>query len=238
MDGNTRYVVFTDTHQPANPILSFDDKQELRQWLRSEFDDNLPVINAIYTYFDELRSTKRERGDPLEAYKQNELEKIPEILNSVEWRQTVPEVGAELLSEFILAHPMPNTNHRTAIVLLDRYFQSFDNDVTIPDTGETGEWYDWASNYVEDSKRLLTLRRRHRIFRYAKKLGYDTIKRKDDVLIRLEEYDIDRNDAFKHFEAKHLARTERFVQTVLEKTDATHLGDVKDDGKSAFVDRL
>jgi len=238
VDGQTRYAVFTDTHREADSVPSFDDTRELRQWLRSEFDDSLPVINAVYTFFDELMSTKRDRGDPLEAYKQIELEKIPEILNSVQWRQTVPEVGAELLSEFVLTHPMPNTNHRTGIILLDRYLQSFDGDVSIPDTGETGEWYDWASNYVEDSKRLLTLRRRYRIFRYAQKLGYDAIERKHDVLIRLEEYDIHRGDAFDHFTREHLARTERFVQTILDRTDAAHLADIQDDGKRAFVSRL
>jgi prophage maintenance system killer protein len=238
VDGGTRYAVFTDTHRSADSVPSFDDTDELRRWLRSEFNDDLPVINAIYTFFDELMSTKREQGDPLEAYKQIELEKIPEILDSVEWRQTVPEVGAELLSEFVLTHPMPNTNHRTGIILLDRYLRSFDDEVSIPDTGETGEWYDWASNYVEDSKRLLTLRRRYRIFRYAEQLGYDTVKRKHGVMIPFEEYDIHRPDAFEHFTRAHLKRTERFVQTVLEKTEATHLLDVEDDGKRAFVSRL
>ncbi|WP_353634383.1 hypothetical protein ABSL23_15220 [Halobacterium sp. NMX12-1] len=238
VDDSTRYAVFTDTHRSADSVPSFDNTDELRQWLRSEFNDDLPVINAIYTFFDELMSTKREQGDPLEAYKQIELEKIPEILDSVEWQQSVPEVGAELLSEFVLTHPMPNTNHRTGIILLDRYLQSFDDEVSIPDTGETGEWYDWASNYVEDSKRLLTLRRRYRIFRYAQKLGYDAIERKHSVMIQLDEYDIHRSDAFDHFTRAHLKRTEEFVYTVLKKTDATHLVNVEDDGKRAFISRL
>ncbi|WP_254544887.1 hypothetical protein [Halomarina pelagica] len=38
-----------------------------------------------------------------------DLENISDVLNRVEWKQPVPDVGAELLSYFILAHPMPNT---------------------------------------------------------------------------------------------------------------------------------
>lgn len=212
----------------------FENEEELRNWLREEFDESLPVVQAVVIFYRELRGEE----EHLEAYKKPDLDKIDDVLNTVNWRQSVPEVGAELLSEFILTHPMPNTNHRTGIVLLDRYLSSFDEEVNVLDTGELGAWYDWAAEFVEDSKRLLTLRRRHMIFRYAEELGYDVIRRKNNVEIVLRDYDIHDTNTFEHFTHEHRLRTREFVDTVLERTDAVQLRSVNDDGKRAFVNRL
>ena len=232
--GGSRFAVHTDTHRPTGGVPDFEAEEDLQGWLNEEFGDLLPVVQAVVMFYSELRGTDSD----LNAYKEAELGKIEDVLNSVEWRQPVPDVGAQLLSEFVLTHPMPNTNHRTGLVLLDRYLSSFDSRVSVPDTGEPGEWYEWAAEYVEDSKRLLTLRRRYRVFRYAEELGYDVIRRKNGVDIALDEYDIGRPDAFERFTEKHRERTRTFVGRVLDQADAAHLRDRRDDGKRAFVDRL
>lgn len=166
------------------------------------------------------------------------LEAIPDILNRVEWRQSVPEVGAELLSRFILAHPMPNTNHRTGIGLLDRYLSSYDETFAMPDTGEDDRWYDWVRDYIHDSKRLLTLRNYYPVLQWAARYGYDAVERKEGIRIEFETLNFDRDDYRDYYTDRHLDRSRRFVNTVLEETQTTHLREKIDDGKRAFGDRL
>ena len=133
---------------------------------------------------------------------------------------------------------MPNTNHRTGISLLDRYLTSNDEAFTMPETGEEGEWYSWVVDFIHASKRLLTLRRKLTVFRYAADLGYRTVQRKEGITIDLTAIDLKRKDAFEYYSGRHLDRTRVFVDDLLEQADAGTLRDDIDDGKQAFVERL
>jgi hypothetical protein len=238
VDGETIYLLYTRTlFDAAYP--EFETEQDVIEWFDAEFSaNNKKVLFAVIDIFDGILTEKEEQGADLATYKKMDLEKIPDVLNRVEWRQLVPNVGAELLSGFILAHPMPNTNHRTGIGLLDRYLTSYDGVFTMPDTGEEGRWYQWAREYIYDSKRILTLRNQLPLLKWARKYGYEHAERKEGIRVDLTQHDLDRDDYRSYYTQRHLDQSREFVETALTEADATQLLDQRDDGKRAFVDRL
>jgi len=238
VDGEEVYLLYTK-NAPDSVIPEFESHEAAVEWLEDQFTDaEIQIVDLIMEILGEILTEKEERDETFLTYKQMNLEKVPEILNRVEWRQQVDKVAAELLSSFILAHPMPNTNHRTGIVLIDSYLQTMDSDFVMPDTGEENEWYPWAVNFIHDSKRFLTLRRNLPKLEWAYKLGYEAVVRKEGVEIDLTTIDFDRSNYFDYYTERHLSRSRAFVQTVLEEADATHLQQETDDGKRAFVDRV
>lgn len=234
----TIHLLYTRTlFDAAYP--EFETEEDVIEWFDAEFSEgDKQVLFAVIDIFDGILTEKEEQNAGFFTYKKMDLEKISNVLNRVEWRQLVPDVGAELLSYFILAHPMPNTNHRTGIGLLDRYLTSYDEEFTMPDTGEEGQWYRWAREYIYDSKRILTLRNQLPLLRWAQQYGYERVERKERIQINLIEIDLDRDDHLNYYTDRHLDRTREFVETALEEADATHLLRETDDGKRAFVDRL
>lgn len=238
VDDTTVHLIYVNT-APDTALPDFEADDDLRQWLQETFEkDSLSIVLAIWRAYRGILDEEKEAGNKLELYKQMQLEKIPDIIERVEWKRPVPAVATDLLSEFILAHPMPNTNHRTGISLVERYFTSVARDFTMPPTGETDKWYPWVVDYIHDSKRILTLRRKTPVFRYAAALGYRTVQRKEGVTINLEDINLDRTDAFDHYSEKHRARTRTFIENLLDQADETELLNKVDDGKQAFVDRL
>lgn len=238
VDGQCIYLAYTRTvADAAQP--DFETAADVSEWADRSFSaTDRQIVIVVARIFHGILDEKDAQGEDLAIYKQMNLEAIPDILNRVEWRQSVPEVGAELLSRFILAHPMPNTNHRTGIGLLDRYLSSYDETFAMPDTGEDDRWYDWVRDYIHDSKRLLTLRNYYPVLQWAARYGYDAVERKEGIRIEFETLNFDRDDYRDYHTDRHLDRSRRFVNTVLEETQTTHLREKIDDGKRAFGDRL
>lgn len=236
--GERIYLLYTRTlFDAAYP--EFETEEDVIEWFDSEFSEgDKQILFAIIDIFDGILTEKEEQGADFATYKKLDLEKIPDVLNRVEWRQLVPGVGAELLSYFILAHPMPNTNHRTGIGLLDRYLTSYDEDFSMPETGEEGQWYQWVREFIYDSKRILTLRNQLPLLKWAHQYGYERAERKEGIQINLVEIDVDRTDHRSYYTNRHLDRSREFVETALYEAGATHLQGETDDGKRAFVDRL
>lgn len=108
----------------------------------------------------------------------------------------------------------------------------------MPDTGEEGEWYDWAEPYVNESKRLLTLRRKARVFRYAQGFGVDVVRRRNGVDIDLHEYALDVDNPLGHFAVEHESASVDFVRTILGESGAEELAAVTDPGWETFVGEL
>ncbi|QSG09486.1 hypothetical protein [Halapricum desulfuricans] len=236
--GETIYLLYTRTlFDAAYP--EFETEEEVIEWFDTEFSEgDKQILFAVIDIFDGILTEKEEQGADFSTYKKMDLEKIPGVLNRVEWRQLVPDVGAELLSYFILAHPMPNTNHRTGIGLLDRYLTSYDEGFSMPDTGEEGRWYQWVREFIYDSKRILTLRNQLPLLKWAHQYGYERVERKEGIQIDLAEINVNRTDHRSYYTNRHLDRSCEFVETALNEADATHLQGETDDGKRAFVDRL
>lgn len=234
------YAVYSNT--VPNSILEAQTDREIQRILSEQFtDDQLQVLEAILDVFRGITETVEEETGRFTAYKDVDLVKIPEVLSYPDWGEApATVVGGQLLSRFILAHPMPNANHRTGVGLLERYLRSYGDRLVVPDTGERGTWYEWARPYIHVSKRLITIRRNVHVFRYARRFGVDTIRRRNDVDIDLHRDDLHVQEPFEHFAAKHERRSIGFVETILDETNANagNLESTEDPGWNAFVDAL
>lgn len=236
--GTTTYLIYAK-EAPEEPFPDLEADEEMREWLQARFDrDDLPIALAVFRIFRGILEEEEERGNELPLYKQLQFEKLPAIVNRVQWMQDVPTVGTELLSNFILGHPMPNTNHRTAIALLNRYFTSVSPNFEMPDAGEGGEWYSWSVDFIHDSKRLLTLWHEVPKFRYAAEIGYEAVRRKEGIIIDFGDVDLDQDDYHEYYSEQHRQRAREFVDTILDQADAEELQQQTDDGREAFVARL
>lgn len=231
---DTLYAVYAD----SVPESLFGDRsdEQVERILDTEFTDaQVQVLEAIL----ELLVGVGDEASRITVYKEMDLPKVPEILEYPDWgSSSVPVVAGQLLSRFVLAHPMPNANHRTAMGLVEWYLQTNEVSVTVPDTGEEGEWYDWAGPYVHESKRLLTLRRKAHVFRYAREFGVDVVRRRNDVDIDLHEYALDVDHPLEHFATKHESESIAFVKTMLDVAGTTGLEDRTDEGWGSFVSGL
>jgi len=236
----TLYAVYCNTVPEL--ILEEQTVDEIEGIFDSDYtDDQIQVLGVIIDVFNGIAKRVEEEDGSFSIYKDMNLRKIPEILEYPNWGdEDVAVIGGQLLSRFILAHPMPNANHRTAIGLLERYLRSHGDQLSLSDTGQQGTWYDWARPYIHDSKRLLTVRRNMHVFRYARKFGIDVVRRKNDVDIDLREYDLSADDPFAHFGTAHEKRSIDFVETILEQSsgETTQIKNASDPGWDAFVDAL
>ena len=201
-------------------------------------DGNEILRDTIIDAFQEIEAECRAAGNPLRWYKQPELDMIVETINQTEWQQPIPDVAGCLLSNLITAHGLPNANHRTALSFVQVYLRSYAPKFVIPETGITGEWYDWAEAFVRESKRLLTLSRKCHLFRYLRHWGCDGVVRKDEATLRFENYALDAENPLAHFRQQHRELSMEFVYEILERTEENALIAREDQGRSVFIDRL
>jgi prophage maintenance system killer protein len=236
--GNDTYYMIYRRSETEPPLKNLTE-DEIIKWLNENFTSGeqqalVAIVRAFNGIVDEVEDEDR----TLTLYKQSNFEKIPDILESVTWKQDVPSVAGELLSQFILQHPMPNANHRTGIAFMSRYLATIADSFEMVDTGEDGSWYRWARSYIHDSKQIGTLRRKTALFRHAHKQGYDTVRRKEGIEIDLRECELGRNDFYDYYQKQHTDRSIEFVRTVLDETGYEDPKEESDDGKAAFLQRL
>lgn len=174
----------------------------------------------------------------LEWYKPLEPDRVADAINRVQWRGSVSNVGGQLLSRLILAHALPNANHRTSIAFLQTYFESFGSPLEEPQTNVGDEWADWANGFIEQSKRLLLVRRKAREFQYLSERGATAIEYKDDLTIRLDQFDLDIDDPWTHYRHRHEAHSQTFVAEYLRRAGGGGLAEREDPGMSVLADRL
>lgn len=241
-DGGPRSLYAIYSNAVPQSALEPPSTEEIGRILDTVYtNDQLQVLGVVIDVFSGITEATVEEAGRFTIYKELALRKIPDVLDHPDWGNApVTVVGGQLLSRFILAHPMPNANHRTAIGLLERYLRSTSDQLSVPETGQHGVWYEWARPYIHDSKRHLTVRRNAHTLRYAREFGVDVVRRKNDVEIDLHEYDLSVDDPFAHFGARHEARSIEFVETILEHSpgDTTRVETATDAGWEAFVDAL
>ncbi|MFC5279388.1 hypothetical protein ACFPM1_11575 [Halorubrum rubrum] len=237
IEGNAVYHIYT-RNNPDEYLKSYQGEMDYEEWITSLSEDDAQFLLLVFDAFEGVIETVDSEDSYMELYKRMNHGDLLRVPNRVQWKQSVAAVAAELLSKFILIHPMPNSNHRTALGVVDRYMASYDSDFAMPDTGEDQSWYPWASDFIFDSKRLLTLRRKLSLLKYAHKCGYDKVRRKDGAEIDLTEVDFDRNNHRAYYKRRHLERSRDFIDLLLERTGHSHLAEMDDKGKQVFIDRL
>lgn len=188
-----------------------------------------PFIDAFVRVFSGVAKERERQGNPLIASKSPSLEKVTEVIDTrVDWGTTVSTVGSQLLSNLILAHALPNANHRTSLGMLLLYLQSHGYDVSAGDLEAAG-----VDEYIQESKRILTVRRNTTKFSILRSHGGYTVERKGGIRITLSEFDLTVDDPYTHFAERHEQHSDAFVSTVAPSSQT-----MQDTGKQAFLSAL
>lgn len=210
------------------------------------WDNDLPksqvvLIDSVINTFRGVKTRWEQRGEPLNYYKEPQPKLIGEAFGQIQWQQAVPAVAGEMMSSLVRKHALPNANHRTAVAFLRTYLQSMSKD---PDTefeaagNYQGDWHEWAKEYILESKRLLLLRRKTNLLKYAKELGVETIHRQSGVELDLKALDFEQQNLREIAEEAHRNRCIQFSIELIERSGHDYLIEEIDDGRSAFVARL
>jgi len=235
----TIYALYTASPElGAAADLDYDFDADIERMDPYNQTITIRLLGLFRTILDQ---TYEEESTRLRAYKQVEVDEIPDALSYVDWSGTVPEVGGSLLSSLILKHTLPNANHRTSLALLELYLQAHEYGFDLPEMAtEEFRWQTWVNNYIRDSKRLLTVRRNNKKFHYLWKLGCDTVVRKDDIRIHLDSYGLDmpKHRAYTYYANEHEQLCVELTRTILDKENHRDLLSEPGLGKAQFATRL
>ena len=235
----TVYVLYTNSGASG----TVDDITEDFEAVLDEMDesDRLVTMRILQTFGGVLEAMELEEGEKLEIYKQIDVGRIPSALEYVDWSQSVVEVAGQLMSSLILAHPLPNANHRTSIAFAEWYLESADSSFSLPKLAtETYDWQEWVDPYIVDSKRLLTVRRNTTPFRLLDEWGCEIVLRKGGIEIELSVYDLElpQSEALSTYAAHHTERCTKFMTESVTRAGASHLRFEQGLDKQGFLEYL
>ncbi|ELZ12527.1 hypothetical protein C479_04002 [Halovivax asiaticus JCM 14624] len=218
-------VEYIDSMGPANGVIA----TRLVEVFRNVLDENY-----------------QEEGNRVQAYKNIAAEEIEPALNQVDWNGTAVEVAGRLASNLILKHALPNANHRTAIGMSQLYLKRVDPEFSMPETAiqpdgaDEYDWMEWVNDYINESKRLLTVRRKGGRFKYLEEFGCDVLVRKHDIEIPLEEYELDlqRSERWRKYAEQHEELWIDFTERAVRRAEMVDLLDTDGLSKHEFADEL
>lgn len=229
--GTTTHCLYTAEVYPRR-------YSDMNLWEHAGPEDRL-FVDTVLDAFSSIEDEWISDGMEISWYKKPEVEKLFDLLDNVEFQQPVAVVGGELLSCFISTHPLPNGNHRVGMSLLETYLNTYDPEFSMPTTGVTGEWFDWAKEFVYNSKTLMTLARKCELLRTLRDYGCDGVVRDERNVLLFDEYDLDLSNPFEHYANRvHREESIGFVHGVLDRTNNHELIATEDNGYRAFIDSL
>lgn len=235
----TIYTVYCGTDVPETADdLDFDIQAAVAdmEWANKIITTRiLSVLEAV------IEEKFEEEDERLSVYKQIEIDRIPEALNRVNWGESVTETAGELVSCLILRHALPNANHRSAIAMLSLYYQAITPNFQMPATATREyDWEGWVNEFIEDSKRLITVRRNNLTFYYLNQYSCNVVERKDGLRIHLNEYELDMHwrDAQKYYAEQHTELSVDFAERVLDQAGSIELRNGAPLDKEEFAERL
>ena len=193
-----------------------------------------------------LEENFEEEGRRVRAYKDVAAEDIEPALNQVNWTGNATEVAGRLASNLILKHSLPNANHRTAIGMTEMYLRRIEPEFSLPDTAQkinTDDeyaWMGWVNDYINESKRLLTVRRKGDRFRYLAQFGCEILVRKHGIEIVLDEYDLSlpASERWRRYAKQHEELWIAFVEAAVRKSGHEELLDTEGLTKHEFASDL
>lgn len=223
-----------------------DIEFNLREELAKMDDDNATIVARLFEIYQALLSqNEAEEGTPVEAYKKEDIETLSEALDEASWRGSATDVAGRLASSLILKHALPNANHRTAVALIQFYLRRVNPDFSLPETKaeiepDTYDWQEWVNEYINESKRLLTVRKENIAFKYLREFGATTLERKHDVVIDLTEYELDMypNEAKVQYGHEHENLWIDFVEEAVERAGYPGLINEPGPSKADFAERI
>ncbi|WP_225307739.1 MULTISPECIES: hypothetical protein [unclassified Haloarcula] len=203
------------------------------------------VVRLLEIYRALLAQNEEEEGTPVEAYKNIDIDALPDVLNRTSWEGSATDVAGRLASNLILKHALPNANHRTAVALIQFYLRRLNPDFAMPETSvetdpDSYDWREWVNGYINESKRLLTVRRKNVLFKHLYSFGARTLERKHAVEIDLAEYELDMypSEAKIAYAEKHEDLWVRFVEEAVDRASYPELKDMSGLSKAEFAEKI
>lgn len=212
---------------------------------RMDPDTGVIVTRLLEIYRGILEQNESEEGIPVEAYKDIDIDAFPDALDEVSWEGSPTDVAGRLASNLILKHALPNANHRTAVAMIQFYLRRINPDFSMPETAveiepEEYDWREWVNEYINESKRLLTVRRKNVIFKHLREFGATTLERKHEVMIDLTEYELDMypHEAKEKYAQEHEQLWIEFVEEAVERTGYPEMKTAAALSKAEFAERI
>ena len=119
--------------------------------------------------------------------------------------------------------------------------ESIETGFSFPEFATTEyEWKAWVDEYITESKQVLTVRRNTTAFSLLADWGCDVVKRRNDVEIVLEEYDLDltRSEAYEYYGDVHTELCTEFMIKSVKRAGHDELISTDGIGKAEFVTYL
>lgn len=243
-DIDTKFYGVYTSRAGGGPVSKIDF--DLQASLAEESDDTSTIVVRLFEIYRALiAQNEEEEGVPVEAYKDEDLDALPDVLDQVSWEGSATDVAGRLASNLILKHALPNANHRTAVALIQFYLRRLNPDFSMPETSveidsETYDWREWVNEYINESKRLLTVRRNNVLFKHLYNFGARTLERKHSVEIDLSTYELDiyPSEAKIIYARKHEKLWIEFVEEAVERAGYSELKEVSGLSKAEFAEKI
>ena len=239
----TFYVIYTSRVGGGSvQEIDFDLNESLS---KMSADNSTIVVRLLEIYRALLAQNEKEEGTPVEAYKNIDVDALPDVLDRTSWEGPATDVAGRLASNLILKHALPNANHRTAVALIQFYLRRLNSNFAMPETSvetdpESYDWREWVNEYINESKRLLTVRRKNVLFKHLVRFGVRTLERKHAVEIDLTEYELDMypSEAKIVYAEKHEDLWVTFVEEAVERAGFPELKETPGLSKAEFAEKI
>jgi len=164
----TFYVIYT-SRVGGGPVqeIDFNLNESLSEM---SADNSTIVVRLLEIYRALIAQNEEEEGTPVEGVQEYRRRctagrSRPDVVEG-----SATDVAGRLASNLILKHALPNANHRTAVALVQFYLRRLNPDFAMPETSvetdpESYDWREWVNEYINESKRLLTVRRKNVLFK-------------------------------------------------------------------------
>ncbi|WP_246391895.1 hypothetical protein [Halosimplex pelagicum] len=83
----------------------------LKESLSEMSADNSTIVVRLLEIYRALLDQNEEEGVPVEAYKNIDVDTLPDVLDRTSWEGSATDVAGQLASNLILKHALPNANH-------------------------------------------------------------------------------------------------------------------------------
>jgi len=237
------YAIYT-SRVGGEPVreIDFDIKTSL-----AEMSDNNStiVVRLLEIYQALIDQNEQEEGVPVEAYKNIDVDALPDIFDRTSWEGSATAVAGRLASNLILKHPLPNANHRTAVAVVQFYLRRLNPDFSMPETSvetdpESYDWRAWVNEYITESKRLLTVRRKNVLFKHLYEFGVRMVERKHSIEIDLTAYELDvyPSESKTIYAQQHEALWTKFVEEAVERAGYPELKETSSLSKKQFAEKI
>ena len=237
------YVIYTSRVGGA-PVqeIDFNLNESLSEM---SADNSTIVVRLLEIYRALLAQNEKEEGTSIKAYKNIDVDALSDVLDRTSWEGSATNVAGRLASNLILKHALPNANHRTAVALIQFYLRHLNPDFAMPETSveidpESYDWREWVNEYINESKRLLTVRRKNVLFKHLYSFGARTLERKHAVEIDLTEYELDMypSEAKIVYAEKHQDLWVTFVEEAVERAGYPELKETPGLSKAEFAGKI